>query len=476
MKFFLLIFMMFMSIVLTQSCVTTANSLSYSDSEKSDKGFKKKGHYYTNYDRRVTDHFLKALNHKELGNIYGAIVEFQNAFKINKDGYIQKEIADCYIILKQYDNALVAIDITIEKLGSEEPDYLLLKLKILNNIEDWSPESAAVIEKLIEITVNDKAKKFSYYSLLMELHYRTKNFDKMFETVDRALFDESFNNEQKKDLILRKAAFSIVSRNYPLAKESYSYYLDNIDGRDLEILKRLNEIYLIEKDYHSFLEKQEIVLSVDSMNTFNYNQYFFVLEEIGEKEKSVNFLKKSLEKFPKDYTLNFSLAKYYITENDTSKARETFFSILKNDSTDIAIYNELAMMYDFVGNKEEAVKMYEVAFDLKQDDVTILNNYAYILSEMNIDLERALEMSKKTLSLTKNVSSYLDTYAWILFRLQRYADAESYLKEAILYNTDKRQLYILHEHLAGVLIKLDREAEAEEELKKSLKAKEMYNN
>ena len=457
--------------IIMQSCVTT--NMGIDESGRDSKGSKKT--FYSNYDKRVTNHFLKALNYKELGNVYGAIVEFQNAYKINNDGYIQKEIAECYILLKQYVNALIAIDITLDKLGNDEVEYLLLKLKILNFIEDWNPKSAGVIEILIKSSGTDIEKKFSYYSLLMELYYRTKNFESLFSIVDRAIFEENFDNDKKRDLLMRKAAFSIVSKNYLLAKGSYLYYLDNIDGKDVEILKRLNEIYLIERDFDSFLKKQEIILKVDSLNVFNFNQYYFVLEEMGQKDKAFSFLKKAILKFPKDYTLNYSLGRSYIDKNDTTKARKVLFSILKNDSTDIPVYNELAMMYDSAGDKNQAVNMYEIAYNLKDDDVTVLNNYAYILSEMNVDLDKALKMSKKTLSLAKNVSSYLDTYAWILYRLEKYSEAEIYLRKAITYNVDKKQLYILYEHLAGVLDKLNRLDEAMEEMIKSNKARERYN-
>ena len=60
-----------------------------------------------------------------------------------------------------------------------------------------------------------------------------------------------------------------------------------------------------------------------------------------------------------------------------------------------------------------------------------LNNYAYYLSERNEDLEKAEQMSRKTIDAEPKNSTFLDTYAWILFQQGKYADAKTYIDQAI---------------------------------------------
>jgi tetratricopeptide (TPR) repeat protein len=61
----------------------------------------------------------------------------------------------------------------------------------------------------------------------------------------------------------------------------------------------------------------------------------------------------------------------------------------------------------------------------------VLNNYAYYLSVDNRDLDKAEEMSYKTIKAEPNNSTYLDTYAWILFMKGRYTEARTYIDQAL---------------------------------------------
>ena len=62
----------------------------------------------------------------------------------------------------------------------------------------------------------------------------------------------------------------------------------------------------------------------------------------------------------------------------------------------------------------------------------VLNNYAYFLSLDKKDLERAEEMSAKSLKLEPDNPTYLDTYAWILFQQKRYAEAQVYIDSVLV--------------------------------------------
>ena len=70
---------------------------------------------------------------------------------------------------------------------------------------------------------------------------------------------------------------------------------------------------------------------------------------------------------------------------------------------------------------------------LKEDpeNVMVLNNYAYYLSEDNENLDKAEKMSKITITKEPENSTYLDTYAWILFRLKSYDKALEYITKAV---------------------------------------------
>lgn len=90
------------------------------------------------------------------------------------------------------------------------------------------------------------------------------------------------------------------------------------------------------------------------------------------------------------------------------------------------------------GNTKEAFAAYDSCLQWKADHYSCLNNYAYYLSEENVNLERAAEMSAKTVKAEPKNATYLDTYAWILYRDERFAEAKIYIDQAVA-NLDSTQ-------------------------------------
>ena len=67
----------------------------------------------------------------------------------------------------------------------------------------------------------------------------------------------------------------------------------------------------------------------------------------------------------------------------------------------------------------------------KEDNIGCLNNYAYYLSLLGERLDEAERMSYRTVKAEPENATYLDTYAWILFRQQRYSEAKIYIEQAL---------------------------------------------
>lgn len=94
---------------------------------------------------------------------------------------------------------------------------------------------------------------------------------------------------------------------------------------------------------------------------------------------------------------------------------------------------------------EEAIcDAYENSLFLLSDNALTLNNYAFFLCEHGGDLEKAREMSERSITYGEN-STNLDTYAWILFRLGQYKDAKTYqsaaIEKASEEGTESEELY-----------------------------------
>ena len=97
----------------------------------------------------------------------------------------------------------------------------------------------------------------------------------------------------------------------------------------------------------------------------------------------------------------------------------------------LEFYSILGDMYHTQKQMKEAYAAYDSALVYNPSNIGALNNYAYYLSVERRDLDKAEEMSYKTVKAEPNNATYLDTYAWILFEKGNYAEARIYIDNAM---------------------------------------------
>lgn len=95
--------------------------------------------------------------------------------------------------------------------------------------------------------------------------------------------------------------------------------------------------------------------------------------------------------------------------------------------------------------------LFDAALVIFPDNALLLNNYSYSLGERGVQLQRALEMSRRAVELEPENGAYLDTIGWIHFKLGNYHEALQFIKKAI--NTREESAEVL-EHLGDVYYQL----------------------
>ena len=96
----------------------------------------------------------------------------------------------------------------------------------------------------------------------------------------------------------------------------------------------------------------------------------------------------------------------------------------------------------------------------KEDNINALNNYAYFLSLKRRDLDKAAAMSLKTVKAQPKNATYIDTYAWVLFELGRYAEAETFINEALKNLDTEKGNASIYEHAGDIYYMRKKSAEA----------------
>lgn len=155
---------------------------------------------------------------------------------------------------------------------------------------------------------------------------------------------------------------------------------------------------------------------------------YFSLEEICRR--GVNY-------HPKDLVYPYFLGMIMLERNNNAEALEVLDRgiRLRSEDTRLALVSDAFTVKGDVfykmGKHADAFLQYDSALVYNKDNVLCLNNYAYYLSLRNENLDKAEEMSYRTIKAEPDNRTYLDTYAWILFMQAKYEQAQEYMDKVV---------------------------------------------
>ncbi|MGC9150270.1 MAG: tetratricopeptide repeat protein [Microbacter sp.] len=95
------------------------------------------------------------------------------------------------------------------------------------------------------------------------------------------------------------------------------------------------------------------------------------------------------------------------------------------------VYSQMGDTYFRIGEKDSTFWAYDQALKYQPNNIGTLNNYAYYLALEKRDLQKAENMSAKTIKAEPNNATFLDTYAWVFFVEGNYALAKIYAQQAM---------------------------------------------
>lgn len=431
-------------------------------------------------------------------------VVYERLIKDNPENYdFYYELANIYIYLnksneaiKTYNKIEVAIGVT------EEASMQKLKLyKATNNFEKAVDEAKKLIKTF--------PKEAKYYGILGELYQEKGMNEKAFEAYNELIKIDSTNayvhlsladcyrNLKQNDKAFQEIKLAFKSNQLDIdtkVKILLSYYDITENFPELkpdadELCKIIIEIHPDEAKafavYGDFLfrdKKYDLArtqyrksISLDKEKYALWHQLLVIESELNDFVSMQKESKEAMELFPNQpfpYYLNgvsnYQLKNYSEALSAWSEGKEFVFD---NNLFLSDFYSSIGDAQNQLKNNEASDAAYDKSLELNPDNVGVLNNYSYYLSLRNKNLEKAETMSKKCNALKPDVSSYQDTYGWILFQMKKYDDAKVWIGKAI--NNGGKTNGTLLEHYGDILFQL---GETEEAIKYWKEAKKYGGN
>lgn len=172
--------------------------------------------------------------------------------------------------------------------------------------------------------------------------------------------------------------------------------------------------------------------------------------EDNNKQRVIELCRDARQYNPDEMAFYYYQGISYYQLDDNDHALEAFqngISVITNESKPAIVSDFYSIMGDLLhqkGRANEAFAAYDSCLQWKPDNIGCLNNYAYYLSELGTDLDRAEQMSHQTIMAEPRNGTYLDTYAWILFMQKRYSEARIYIDQAVLNDSARNSVILEH--------------------------------
>lgn len=376
--------------------------------------------------------------------------------------------ANTYFLEGKYDEALKVYD-AVEKVTGPSEELTVNRNKIYLK-QGKVDQAAASLEARIAADPN----QIRYYLLLVEIYGQTNNIDKAMKVLERAQKVAPNNGlihlalaemyRDKKDISGSfnelKLAFAIpdvdVDQKIRIITGYFSKFPDpSAKASAMELARiavtatpndaKLNAIYgdmLAQNE--KFAEAKAAYKKSLSIN----NQVYEVREQLVRVELSTNDIdgvirdgEDALAYFPNQAWMNYLVGIAMVQKKDFNKALsylKTATSLEFQDKQLLSLsFSALGDDYHELKDNKSSDAAYEKALMYNPDNVFTLNNYAYYLSVRGETLDKAAEMSKHANDLQAHTASFEDTYAWILFKQKKYAEAKTWIQKAMADNKEK---------------------------------------
>lgn len=220
----------------------------------------------------------------------------------------------------------------------------------------------------------------------------------------------------------------------------------------------LADIYAKEKQYNKALSHYQLSFgSAVVKDQYVYNKIIEIYFQKKEYDLVIKTCDEGIEKYPFSPRLYYLKALSLVNIEDYGSALEILLNgknmVIDDSNLSSEFYALIGDVHHALNDHKKSDLAYTKSLEYNPDNVFVLNNYSYYLALRNENLEQAYEMIKKCDKLTQDSpnASFLDTYAWVLYKMQKYKEAKDQINKAILLNTNSATLF---EHSGDILYEL----------------------
>ena len=270
----------------------------------------------------------------------------------------------------------------------------------------------------------------------------------------------------------RLADLYIQTEQWELAEKQLNFLIGQRPDAAGDIYIQLGEIALERKDYVAARKQYQkaVLLAPDKEYVYYQLARLWVFED--KHAEALKTLAKARDKFPASFlmeytaSLIFNQMKKYDEAGNSLVAAEKIAKGKEPRRLNYQFYFETATTFERAKKFRKAEFYFRTVFELKPDFADALNYLGYMWTELEINLPEAREMIEKAVKQEPDNAAFLDSMAWVLFKLKQPGEALDWQLKAVKFA--EKPDSVLYDHLGDIYAALTRMKEAREAWEKAL--------
>ena len=417
----------------------------------------------TDFDLKdeALDHFINGSTAEAKGDYATAILEYQDAIRLDKSAGIYYALAKNYFFLKKlslalenarravkmdstqddyYDlvsdiyaagNQMDSAEVVLNKLINVDSTNVNAYYKLARSYEDSKPIKAVEIyNKLISLIGPD----WNVLIHIADLEEKLGNIDSAEKALDKLMKLGPGNSSLQKMAV----DFYLRNKKYDKALDMVNNVLE-LTPDDLEAREKKAQIFIAEnewgeasKEYSYILEQPDVPFDVKiRIGAVYFNQSLKDSTLLPVTKK----LFETIDKDTTDWQVKMYLGAIAINEKQDSAAIKNFEKVTELARWNVDGWIRLGGIYYDNKKYDEAVKIMKEAIISFPEDFTVNLILGLSLSQGNNNVD-AIKYLKKAVDLNSSDLNALSAYAFTLNQLKEYKKAAEYMNKALAIKPD----------------------------------------
>lgn len=390
------------------------------------------------------------------------------------------DLAELYQNLGKVDEMFATFDKIEKELGVKveivrERQRILMKqgnmdgvIAEYNKLIDAYPKESIYKVELIDFLIQNK--RLDEAEIAIKSYEENETASSRITILKSELAWRKGNHDEAFDLL--NSAFQNGAIDFETKFQILSNYLSLV--RDKEKRAKLNEVAITladeNKDQYKIQalvgdllyqegKKEQAVgyyLKAVRLSPANFSVWQNIINleaELNQYDSVLVHSEEALEYFPNQAMLYYFAGTGYLIKNDYKKSIRSLeqgkrYTIDPDLLT--VFYGQLGDAYNSLQDHTKSDQSYEKALENKPSNDHVLNNYSYFLSLRKVNLDKALELSTKLISMHPDNPTYLDTHGWVLYVNGKFEESREFLEKAVALDEDGTVI----EHYGDVLYQL----------------------